>query len=131
MRSNPLYSALRADVRATILFKGPDAYVSPEHAGERNWGPTWNYAQIKVGADVLLDEGLTEWSLQLLIDAMESGRAQPWAADELGERYGGMLQRIIGFRATVTSRSEEHTSELQSLMRISYAVFCLKKKNTT
>src|SRR3546814_2520332 len=29
---------------------------------------------------------------------------------------------------TSTSRSEEHTSELQSLMRISYAVFCLKKK---
>src|SRR3546814_10520419 len=29
------------------------------------------------------------------------------------------------------SRSEEHTSELQSLMRISYAVFCLKKKKTT
>src|SRR3546814_8348121 len=28
-------------------------------------------------------------------------------------------------------RSEEHTSELQSLMRISYAVFCVKKKNTT
>src|SRR3546814_10808560 len=30
----------------------------------------------------------------------------------------------------VRSRSEEHTSELQSLMRISYAVFCLKKKTT-
>src|SRR3546814_5765580 len=30
----------------------------------------------------------------------------------------------------VYQRSEEHTSELQSLMRISYAVFCLKKKNT-
>src|SRR3546814_9704078 len=30
---------------------------------------------------------------------------------------------------TVVTRSEEHTSELQSLMRISYAVFCLKKKN--
>src|SRR3546814_9428270 len=30
-----------------------------------------------------------------------------------------------------THRSEEHTSELQSLMRISYAVFCLKKKTTT
>src|SRR3546814_1540728 len=30
-----------------------------------------------------------------------------------------------------THRSEEHTSELQSLMRISYAVFCLKKKNNT
>src|SRR3546814_8107780 len=34
-------------------------------------------------------------------------------------------QRILA------DRSEEHTSELQSLMRISYAVFCLKKKNTT
>src|SRR3546814_5693187 len=33
--------------------------------------------------------------------------------------------------AAVRPRSEEHTSELQSLMRISYAVFCLKKKNTT
>src|SRR3546814_3335999 len=30
----------------------------------------------------------------------------------------------------VTARSEEHTSELQSLMRISYAVFCLKKKKS-
>src|SRR3546814_9778265 len=36
----------------------------------------------------------------------------------------GRLQRRIG-------RSEEHTSELQSLMRISYAVFCLKKKKYT
>src|SRR3546814_8939853 len=34
------------------------------------------------------------------------------------------------FRLTL-DRSEEHTSELQSLMRISYAVFCLKKKTTT
>src|SRR3546814_10483531 len=33
--------------------------------------------------------------------------------------------------STFLTRSEEHTSELQSLMRISYAVFCLKKKNQT
>src|SRR3546814_9193307 len=33
-------------------------------------------------------------------------------------------------RADIAGRSEEHTSELQSLMRISYAVFCLKKKKT-
>src|SRR3546814_3954487 len=40
----------------------------------------------------------------------------------------------VGGRVTdahVHQRSEEHTSELQSLMRISYAVFCLKKKNKT
>src|SRR3546814_4025306 len=39
--------------------------------------------------------------------------------------------RVIGKRSAASQnlRSEEHTSELQSLMRISYAVFCLKKKN--
>src|SRR3546814_3388201 len=35
---------------------------------------------------------------------------------------------VIASPVTPTERSEEHTSELQSLMRISYAVFCLKKK---
>src|SRR3546814_6511742 len=35
------------------------------------------------------------------------------------------------YRSRTIARSEEHKSELQSLMRISYAVFCLKKKNTT
>src|SRR3546814_2052370 len=37
------------------------------------------------------------------------------------------LSRNFGKEAALTARSEEHTSELQSLMRISYAVFCLKK----
>src|SRR3546814_4459681 len=35
------------------------------------------------------------------------------------------------WHSDAAGRSEEHTSELQSLMRISYAVFCLKKKKTT
>src|SRR3546814_2392946 len=38
-----------------------------------------------------------------------------------------LLRRAIGASPPGGSRSEEHTSELQSLMRISYAVFCLKK----
>src|SRR3546814_8230699 len=41
-----------------------------------------------------------------------------------GQRFGGLMHDGV-------DRSEEHTSELQSLMRISYAVFCLKKKNKT
>lgn len=102
MRSNPLYHALREDPRATILFRGPDAYVSPEHAGRRDWAPTWNYAQVKISAEVAFDDALTEYSLKVLIDAMEAGRAAPWGVEELGSRYGGMLTRIIGFRARVT-----------------------------
>src|SRR3546814_10804267 len=47
---------------------------------------------------------------RLIDDSLRAGRAHP---------HAGIV------------RSEEHTSELQSLMRISYAVFCLKKKNTS
>src|SRR3546814_7868005 len=45
------------------------------------------------------------------------------------DRLGWLLSmELLGMAA---GRSEEHTSELQSLMRITYAVFCLKKKNNT
>src|SRR3546814_5270331 len=46
----------------------------------------------------------------------------------------GPIARLSGapqLAPEIAVRSEEHTSELQSLMRISYAVFCLKKNNTT
>src|SRR3546814_2765007 len=63
-------------------------------------------------------------------------RAVPESRVELGEIgeaagdavYAGMLGAVTEFAAAI--RSEEHTSELQSLMRISYAVFCLKKTKT-
>src|SRR3546814_5870961 len=41
--------------------------------------------------------------------------------------YGIRSRPLVGSAGSLLSRSEEHTSELQSLMRISYAVFCLKK----
>src|SRR3546814_5988591 len=49
---------------------------------------------------------------------------------EVGKRSIGHAcgRRIGGRLKTIVPRSEGHTSELQSLMRISYAVFCLKKK---
>src|SRR3546814_9858416 len=47
------------------------------------------------------------------------------------ERTGGGSERRGARHAGCADRSEEHTSELQSLMRISYAVLCLKKKKYT
>src|SRR3546814_5530984 len=44
------------------------------------------------------------------------------------DEFGAGIQRIAEHSRVQHRRSEEHTSELQSLMRISYAVFCLKKK---
>src|SRR3546814_9113199 len=61
-------------------------------------------------------------------------RAQEEAALDLGASHPQVFRHILLpflrpaiLSASVQARSEEHTSELQSLMRISYAVFCLKK----
>src|SRR3546814_7629976 len=48
----------------------------------------------------------------------------------LSVRRRAIVLRMLESFTASTGRSEEHTSELQSLMRISYAVFCLKKKKT-
>src|SRR3546814_2839075 len=74
------------------------------------------------------------------------GAGRCGAGDRMARTRAGALARCAGFdagnharRRTILDsrhpggmegRSEEHTSELQSLMRISYAVFCLKKKTT-
>src|SRR3546814_6748157 len=63
-------------------------------------------------------EGLTERVVQRSDD--------PQASDRMLEHI--VRPRLDIFRPANPNRSEEHTSELQSLMRISYAVFCLKKK---
>src|SRR3546814_4635858 len=67
-----------------------------------------------------LDDGA---GAEQVLDGRPQVAARPMLAggndgDALADRLGGRILR----------RSEEHTSELQSLMRISYAVFCLKKK---
>src|SRR3546814_4290641 len=60
----------------------------------------------------------------LLLDEPSAGLS-PLFQDEVFVR----CKRIQAAGVSIIMRSEEHTSELQSLMRISYAVFCLKKKN--
>src|SRR3546814_9356634 len=58
------------------------------------------------------------------------GGADSWRFDQgdLDDDVVAIQQAAQARLAQIPPRSEEHTSELQSLMRISYAVFCLKKK---
>src|SRR3546814_1931364 len=69
----------------------------------------------------------------------DSGRSRPETARShglmtqlwrAGIKVGVVPEEPLAALQHVVPRSEEHTSELQSLMRISYAVFCLKNKNT-
>src|SRR3546814_7906219 len=62
-----------------------------------------------------------KWNWQ--VHVLKSDQVNAWCMP------GGKIAVYSGLIKKINPRSEEHTSELQSLMRISYAVFCLKKKN--
>src|SRR3546814_1889557 len=69
-----------------------------------------------------------------IVGGDEAQRLQPGAFHPLGDQHAERLVRVPsleGIADHIMHRSEEHTSELQSLMRISYAVFCWKKKTNT
>src|SRR3546814_4095091 len=78
--------------------------------------------QVGPGLAIGADEGLGPVRLQPLAGGCQAGEA---AGADLPADLRHDMADAVGLR------SEEHTSELQSLMRISYAVFCLQKKKTT
>src|SRR3546814_2082109 len=59
-----------------------------------------------------------------------SGATTGWRIESAAPSASQIGRSSSEMQSQRSRRSEEHTSELQSLMRISYAVFCLKKKNT-
>src|SRR3546814_1510892 len=81
--------------------------------------------------------GMFGGDVDVAVAALEAGEvpflalpaiaAPPHLVDEVGRQVIGQPAAAFGDHLGLV-RSEEHTSELQSLMRISYAVFCLKKK---
>src|SRR3546814_9863318 len=87
----------------------------PAHLVLRRWRPPAGSFALLFGVVTLLFVGLDEFSQPSLVLA---GVAGGLVIDLLAERSP----------AWIAVRSEEHTSEIQSLMRRSYAVFCLKKK---
>src|SRR3546814_2921022 len=83
-------------------------------------------------SDVCSSDLAHAWPLEHLLgdeaEGDDGAELQPGDGDD---RHQGVLQRVAEVdrpAGEATGRSEEHTSELQSLMRSSYAVFCLKKK---
>src|SRR3546814_5216917 len=103
---------------------------------------TLGAAGIALAADAAVSEGQVRALLKARLPktvigsvdcATIGGLCEVVAGDNLFYVDAGARYLVIGrvYDMETRQRSEEHTSELQSLMRISYAVFCLKKKNTT
>lgn len=98
-RRNPQVAAFEHDGSALILFNGPQGYISPTLVSNPTWGPTWNYAAIRIVADVAFVEDETDASLRRLTNHFESDGA--WTVERMGDRYDQLAQHIIAFRATV------------------------------
>src|SRR3546814_8054083 len=109
--------------------------VTPSFAGERLVGWVANRAHhadvggaapgsIPADATEIQQEGLRLPPTRLTDEI----RAILLAASRTPDERAGDLDAQVGANLVGAQRSEEHTSELQSLMRIPYAVFCLKKK---
>src|SRR3546814_5575914 len=91
-------------------------------------------SEAEVDADDRAERGRTPSQFHDDLDFLRGSQTEP--AMFLGRRQAEqphlakVAQNFLGDGVVLgDARSEEHTSELQSLMRISYAVFCLKKKN--
>src|SRR3546814_1605710 len=90
-------------------------------------------AYFRRGQDVRHHTELLRRQLALLTYPAEEAEARIRTISDSLRRQADELSRssdhaTVQLQELVAARSEEHTSELQSLMRISYAVFCLKKK---
>src|SRR3546814_8103199 len=68
--------------------------------------------------------------LALALHKQQGSNEKVRGEEEKGHGKAALFQSLDLSSLRLSDRSEEHTSELQSLMRISYAVFCLNKKNT-
>src|SRR3546814_10299780 len=89
-------------------------------------------AELRLG--IALRTGPADGIAGMIEFEKEERQARSTGARQSYQPAGGLFERNIEARAQdldIIARSEEHTSELQSLMRISYAVFCLKKKKKT
>src|SRR3546814_18349128 len=98
--------------RTDTLFPYTTLFRSPDHAQ--------NFAALHLQRQIVMHHLRTEAVLQRT-------DANDWIGPGAIRAHQSISMKNNAARA---SRSEEHTSELQSLMRISYAVFCLKKTNS-
>src|SRR3546814_3630255 len=99
--------------------------------GERVDGDDGTYDIVNPATESVVGQAPEASTAQVVDAAAAAAAALPaWSRTSPEERAALIDRAADLFRARIDERSEEHTSELQSLMRSSYAVFCLKKKTT-
>src|SRR3546814_10916388 len=138
--------ALLWESESILLLMGQEADLAAQ-AGELMRGLQWAllpFLGFTTLRNVIAALERPVWGLVIMVCAIPFNLLAGWALifghfgfPALGIFGAGIASSLsvsflfLGLLSVILIRSEEHTSELQSLMRISYAVFCLKKKKLT
>src|SRR3546814_8614252 len=117
--------------KANVIFHGAQVFLSTLWSGSHCSGTTingWQALSWPASLDISALSHATRYSQSALYRNLGSERRRSDAHKATGAPWPWSRRRSGLPPPDELDRSEEHTSELQSLMRISYAVFCLKKK---
>src|SRR3546814_7110976 len=120
-----------SDVCSSDLFEKQNPDITIKYEVERGGTEALQQFLTAASSNTLPDLALLDgfWISRLV----ETGKLQPlndlWGEESRAHWLSASVEAVT-LNGNIYARSEEHTSELQSLMRSSYAVFCLKTKKT-
>src|SRR3546814_4934884 len=110
--------------------------ASLEAWGDMAWLPTWKQMpsasaawRVAISSSRVSPSSAPNLEARLSSECSDDTRRRTHSSRSVASLVARMILASSSIESSEKVRSEEHTSELQSLMRISYAVFCLYKKN--
>ncbi|PNU06855.1 FMN-binding negative transcriptional regulator [Novosphingobium guangzhouense] len=102
--ANPHTARAQASPRAQIAFLGPHGYISPGVVSAPGWGPTWNYRFAQFEVELQFGPERNRAAIVELVSELEGTHEGAWTVARMGERFEGMTQRVVAFRAVVLSQ---------------------------
>jgi len=106
-RANPQAQAVLEERRVLVVFRGPDAYVSPSWYADSPNVPTWNFVVVHAGGiarPVAPGDPRARWILERTVAKYESRLPQPWRLDEAPDSYvQQQLPHVVAFELEVST----------------------------
>jgi len=106
-RANPQSRAVLEECQVLVVFRGPDAYVSPSWYADSPNVPTWNFVVVHAKGKALpvpLGDPRTRWILDRTVSKYESRLPRPWRLEETPDLYvEQLLPHVVAFELEVST----------------------------
>ena len=128
--SNAHLELMNANPQITVIFHGPDSYISPNWYKDKTQVPTWNFTAVEIRGNVILLTSTND-KLQLLEELStfhESRINSDWAINKVpAEKFESMLKAITGFKIEIKDiKGKAKLSQNKSLAERSRVIEGLK-----